>query len=157
GDRREVDDRAVAARLQMWVCRLRDRDGADDVDVERGEPVGARRREAVVEVRAGEVDEPVETAEPRDDGLDKGGELVVRGGVRVPEERALAELGCERLPGGVVDVGDRDGHSSPVQLPDDGAPDQRRAARDDRAPALEAVHRNLREKVVAAPLYDVVG
>ncbi len=121
--------------------RLRHRDRADEVHVERREPVGARRGEPLVEVGAGEIDERIDAAEARDDVVHERRDLVVVRDVGAPEERPLAELGGERLPGPIVDVRDRDGHPVPVQLAHDGLPDQRRAAGDDRRPACQALHR----------------
>ena len=51
-------------------------DDADEVDVERLQPVGPRRREAVVEIGRGEVDDDVDAAEPLDRGRGEGGEVV---------------------------------------------------------------------------------
>ena len=60
GDRGEVDDRTAAGRPQVRAAASAQHDGTDDVDVERGVPVSTRGGEALVEVRAREVDEPVD-------------------------------------------------------------------------------------------------
>ena len=140
GDRCEVDDRGPAARLQVWMDCLRHRHRADEVDVERLEPVRARRGEALVQIGAGEVDEPVDATEPADRGLDESGDVSVARDVRPQEQHPLAELGREILAGALVDVGHGHEGTPPVQLADDSLTDQRRAARDGDHPAIQPSH-----------------
>ena len=87
----EIDAKLTIApcplALQVRVRRLGQRDAADDVHVERREPVRAARCEAVVQVRAREVDERVEAAEALDGVVDDGCDLVVMRDVGVPERR----------------------------------------------------------------------
>ena len=142
-DRREVDDRAAAAREHVRVHGLRGHHRARDVDVQRLEPVGARRREALVDVRAGEVDEEVDAAEARGR---RGGELLelrVVADVGGGEQHRVAELVHQPAAAVLVDVGDRDARARGDEGAHDRGPDQGRAAGDDRRLALEPTHRPL--------------
>ncbi len=91
----------------MRASGAADLDGRDEVDVQGAQPVGAAGVGAVVEVGAGEVDQPVQAVDGhRGDG---GGHGVVVGDVGRVERDALAELVEQRLDALGVDVGDRDG------------------------------------------------
>lgn len=69
---------------------------ADDVDVERREPMRACRRERIVDIGTGDVDQHVDAPEAPVRRLNTGAHRVVVGEVGFGEHRALAQRGRER-------------------------------------------------------------
>jgi len=142
GDRREVDDRTAPLRSHVRAHRLRHHHRAHDVDVQGLEPIVARRRSTFVDVRAGEVDEEVDTAEALDGLRDELLDLRIVADVGRREEDALAELVGERLSTLGVDVRDGDVRTLLVEGANDRLPDQRRAAGHDRRSVRQPTHRS---------------
>ncbi len=83
-------------------------DRARHVDVERRQPVGARRLEAVVHIGARQVDQEVHAAVPRGRLRHAGPHLGVVGDVGAHEAHAGAERIGQRLAVVGIDVGDDD-------------------------------------------------
>ena len=90
GDRAEIDDGALVLG-EMRPRRLHQHHRADDVDVERLQPVGARRLRAVVEIGAGDIDQIVEAAGRFDRRRHQRGDVGVAGDVG-PMKRALPPM-----------------------------------------------------------------
>ena len=83
-------------------------DGADEIDVECGKPVGAGRLGAVVEIGAGDVDEEVQPPGAFDGLFDERLNILVARDVRADEARLGADASSGRGAVGFVDVGDHD-------------------------------------------------
>ena len=113
---------------------------ADDVDVQRLEPVRAARCEAVVEIRAREVDKEVDAAEALGGRSDERADLVVVANVGCREEDRLPELPLQSGAALGVDVGDGDVRSGLAEGANDTRADQRRAAGDHRRLAVQPAH-----------------
>ena len=84
---------------------------ADDVDVKRLQPVGARRLGAIVEIGAGDVDQEIEAAVALDGRRDQRVDVGVAGDVGPDEARLGSDAGRHALAVGLVDVGNDDVHA----------------------------------------------
>ncbi len=127
--------------LQVRVSGARTHHRRDDVDVQRLEPVLARRGEPLVDVARREVDEDVDPAEAVDRLGDERVDLPVVAEVGRDEGHAVAELVGEGSASLLVDVRDCDGGAGLVERAHDGASDERGTPGDDRRPAVKRRHR----------------
>ncbi|CAM5313788.1 hypothetical protein SALBM311S_10869 [Streptomyces alboniger] len=105
--------------------RLGQQGRARHVHIQGRQPLLAGGSEAVVDIRAGEVHEDVQPAEPLDGTLDEVGHLRVVGDVGRDEENALPDFVRQFQAAILVDVRDDDIRPRRMKCADDRFPDNR--------------------------------
>jgi hypothetical protein len=131
GNRAEIDDRAPGLG-EVRTRGLHQDHRADEIDVEGGEPVGAGRLGAVVEIGAGDVDEKIEPPRGLDGLFDQRLNIPVARDVGADETRLRSDASSRRGAVGLVDVGDHDIDAVADQRFRHRLADHRRPADDDR-------------------------
>ncbi|ENN85762.1 hypothetical protein RHSP_03455 [Rhizobium freirei PRF 81] len=135
----EIDDGPLVLR-QMRPGRLHQSNGAENVDVEGLEPVGAGGFCAVVEIGASDVDKKIQSSSRLHGLMDERLDFIVTGDVGLDETNILAAALRCRLAGFAVNIGDDNRNAIVSQYLGNAFADQRCAAGHNRSLAFQSTH-----------------